>query len=236
MPKTNLFCILRNMARCVNSQNEFEMDAVAICPVHYFVHICKGGETCYLTNEGTCIYTNKSFDGLARTQSLTVEGSPDAFSNADALTNYNQSVKRKAQEMDGPDAKRRKNSLATDSMDLETFINNVHRGLMHVEKDEKEISTEEEPQTYHINSVLANIHTIMGYNKKMKNSSNVMPCKLWVQSTIQALRAVQGKSLIPNMTSIPSVKAIVLDTIRSMEAPKQLWYTKKACITRQWQL
>jgi hypothetical protein len=212
---------MKNMARCVNAQDEFDLNTVATCPLHYTVHICRGGESCDLTEDGTCCYTNKSFDGIAMTRAFTVEGLSDSSSNAVALTNSGRGVKRKA-------------SPVTDIMDLDTFTTNVHQGLMYVKEAVGPRSLEEEPLTDYTRSLFAKIHAVMTYNNMIQKTGNVTACNSWVESTIQVLRGAQGKSLIPNMTSTPAVKAIVIETMNTMMPSKQMWWAKRPCITRQW--
>jgi hypothetical protein len=231
---------MRNMTRCVNSQDEFGLDIVAMCSVHGNVHMCRGGESCNLTEEGTCRYTNKSFDGLARTQCFTFDGLSDFSSNTVALDTHRRGVKRKSSF--SVDQKVAKGKITTDFMDLETFIANVHEGLVYVKKDtvtEEPVMEEpvtEKPLTEYMRALLTKIHHIMTYNSTIKRTAQVTSCDGWVNSTIQVLRSVQGKHLLPNITSTPTAKAIVVEALHTMKVPKQLWWEKKPCITRQWQL
>ena len=215
---TKLFYIMKNMTRCVNAKDD--LASAFVCPVHYQVHICTGGESCILTHDGTCCYTGNSFDGLARIDAVGVDGLHDLCSNALALSTYGRSAKSEP----GP---------VTDIMDQESFIANVHHGLMYVGKDSSS-HLEEESLSCYMRELLAKIHSVMSYNCTIAKTGNVTPCKVWVESTIQVLRKLQKKDLIPNMTSKPEVKAIVLHTLPSLKPHRQDWWTKKSCITKQW--
>jgi len=213
---TKLFSVMKTMTRCVNGQDEFDFDTVTICPVHYQVHICRGGDTCSMAEEGTCCYTNRSFDGRATTRALTMEGTQDYSSNANALSHG---------------GKTRKSTPVANTMDLDSFIEKVHHGLSYV-SEEEDATSEEEPLTPYLATLCAKIHGVMTYNNTITKSATA--CSTWVQSTIQVLRAAQGKRLVPNMTSAPTVKAIVVETVNTMVPPKQLWWAKRPYITRQW--
>jgi hypothetical protein len=226
-PDTKLFRTMRNLVGCVNAQEEFSLNTVAACQVCYHVHICKGGESCDLTDDGTCCYTNKSFDGLARTHALTMEGLPDSASNAITLTNSRKSVRK------------RKRVSAIDGMDLEAFTSGVHKGFMYVEGVDKAtppIPLEEGPLAAHIRTLCGKVHEVMAYNSRIKKTRHITGYSAWVDSTIQVLRVAHGKSLIPNMASTPSVKAIVVEIMSAVESHKKMWWAKRPCITRQWKL
>lgn len=219
---------MRNLVGCVNAQEEFSLNTVAACQLCYQVHICKGGESCDLTDDGTCCYTNKSFDGLARTHALTMEGLPDSASNAITLTNSRKSVRK------------RKRVSATDSMDLEAFTDRVYEGFMYAveggDKATPSTSLDEGPLVTHIRTLCGKVHAVMAYNSTIKKTTHVTSYSAWVDSTIQVLRVAHGKSLIPNMASTPSVKAIVVEIMSAVESHKKMWWAKRPFITRQWKL
>lgn len=209
---------MKNMTLCVKAKDEF--DRVAICPVHYQVHICTGGESCILTEDGTCYYTGNTFDNLVRTDGVGVDGLHDFCSNALALSNSGRCANSKP----GP---------VTDIMHQDSFIASVHEGLVYVGRDSTS-HLEEESLSYYMRELLAKIHCVMSYNCTLPKTANVTPCNVWVESTIQVLRKLKGKDLIPNMTSKPEVKAIVLETLLSLKPPKKTWWANKSCITKQW--
>lgn len=217
-PNSKLFCIMKNLTECVNAKDTFA--SIFACPVHYQVHICTGGESCILTEDGTCCYTGNTFDGLVRTDAFGVDGVPDFCSNVLALGNS------------GPSAKS-KPAPVTDIMDQDSFIASVHQGLMYAGR-ESAIHSENESLSSYMRELLAKIHAVMSYNCTIPKTANVTPCNVWVNSTTQVLRKLQGKDLIPNITSKPEVKGIVLQTLLSLKPPKQTWWAKKSFITKQW--
>lgn len=209
---------MKNLTRCQHAQEEF--DAVVSCPVHYQVHLCTGSDRCILTEDGTCCYTGRSFNGVEKTDVFSMDGSSDFSSNTIALTLSHGGTTCKP----GP---------VTDSMDLDSFIASVHQGLAYVE-GEKDMTLEDESLTDSMMLLLTRIHAIMSYNIKIIRKANVTRCNVWVESTIQVLRRLQGKSLIPNMPSKSEVKAIVHEALLSLEPPKKVWWATKSCITKQW--
>ena len=201
------------MANVVNAKDE--LDLIVTCPVHYQVHICRGGRSCILTEDGTCCVTGKTYDDLVRTDAIGVDGLPDFCSNGLGLHRSEASSKPEQ---------------ATQVMDQESFIASVHEGVTSVDRR----SLEDHPLSGYMRELLAKIYSIMHYNYTIQKTANVTPCNVWVESTIQVLRKLQGKDLIPDMTSKPEVKAIVLETLQSLEPAKKIWWAKKACITERW--
>jgi len=229
--KTSVFQVMKNMTRCVDAEEDFDTGLVTICPLHHQIHMCRGGQTCNILEDGTCSYTNKSFEGLATTQALTGEGLSDLSANA--LGNFHQGIKRKAEPV-GKDEYTKANAQHTKYMDLDVFISSVHRGLAY-DKD-NELTSVDEPLSYYMKTLLEQIYAIMSYNDKIVTVDPITPCQAWVESTVQVLRAVQGKDLIPKITSIPTIKAIVLHALSSMETSEQMWWAKRPCIRRQWKM
>lgn len=211
-PNDKLFYIVKNMARCVNVKEKNDVESIAVCYLHYQFHICKGEQGCNLTKDGTCSYTGKTFDGHVRTD-LYGDFSSNALElsvSGSAAENYTCHVK--------------------DIMELDIFIDNVHKGFNYMDTEDVATALEDD----RMRTLLPRIHAVMSYNKVITKTVQSTPCQVWVDSTIQVLRGLKGKSLIPNMISKPEVKAIVIQTLQALDLPKRMWWTKRSSITRQW--
>lgn len=211
VPDHKLFYIVKNMARCVNAKDEPDMESIAICYLHYQFHICKGEQGCYLTNDGTCSYTDKTFDGHVST-----DLAGDFSTNALRLTLSD-------------NAAQNNNYHVKERMNLETFIENVYKG-MDIDKTTSPLEDDR------MRVLLQRIHAVMSYNTVINTTGHSTPCPVWVDSTIQVLRGLKGQSIIPNMISKPEVKAIVIQTLQAVDPPKRMWWAKKPYINRQWTL
>lgn len=201
------FSIVHNMARCVISKNNFDQRMVTRCASHMQFHIC-GGQHCVITEDGICLYTKHNSATNFKGVATHNFGFPDRTCDADALDS---GVKRKATEAFG-------------IMEYESFLHNV---LKYTTSENDEIDS-------HMQSVIAKSYKCMVWN--LENLHKTVDCDTWMGSTIQVLRSVKGMDAIPNLKSSSDVKGIVVDLVKGIEPPKQLWWTKKACITKQWKM
>ena len=211
-PKDKLFHIVKNMTRCVDDNENSDMECIAVCYMHYQFHVCKGDQACYLTKDGTCSYTGKTFDGHVRT-----DLAGDFSSNALELAVTDSAAGTPT-------------SHVKDTMTVDNFIAVVLNGFNYIDTGETTTTLEDD----RMRTLLERIHAVMSYNRVLKKTTNSTACHVWVDSTIQVLRGLKGKSLIPNMTSKPEVKAIVIQTLQALEPPKCMWWAKKSSITSQW--
>lgn len=215
---------MENVSRSLTAQTfpkekRCQFESLTTCPLHYQVHICRAGESCILTEDGTCHYTGRNVDGLARTHLPAVDGHSDFSSNALAQTRS--------------ECTTNKPGKAADIMDLDTFINNVQHGLLYGEQ-ENDPSSERLSLSRRMKLLLEKIHAIMSYNNSIKKTGNVTSCEVWIVSTVQVLRGLQGKSIIPDMPSKSEVKAIVLQILLSLELQNEPWWARRSCIAKQW--
>lgn len=216
---------------------------ITMCTKHRMIHVCDGGSSCRLDDQGTCVLTNRSYDNLASNRPIPDMYVSDGCSNAsllpfvyDSLSSevpksrcrgtarkyeYKSEVKPTT-EGDGDDQEK--------EAERDIFIRSILREL----DDEGPLFRDDAAV---LNSTLLSLFSNMHKNRTRTHGRRRLSPNVWKDSIVQILRSHNNQDLLQHVTVASTVKFIANTVLERQQQQQQrrqqrgghkaLWWQKK---------